>query len=182
MANYYCSARSNYFKVRDLKAFKEWVDHIGQGLTVSPKHPEGYDARAHRLRRLTTQLEDQGGRGVDLAEEIDQLRQQKEKEDNLPDQLLCLLCENADGGGWPCMIEDQETEEFIDFDFTAELADHLQKEEVAIIMEAGAEKLRYLTGFATAINHEGDILQVSISDIYKLVQEEWHITPTPAEY
>jgi len=67
-------------------------------------------------------------------------------------------------------------------DFYTEFSRHLEKDEVAILMEVGSEKLRYLVGFAMAINHEGDILQVSIRDIYKLVKEEWGIDPTPAEY
>ena len=29
MANYYATARSNYFAVKDETAFREWADHLG---------------------------------------------------------------------------------------------------------------------------------------------------------
>jgi hypothetical protein len=33
-------------------------------------------------------------------------------------------------------------------------------------MEIGAEKLRYLTGVAIAVNHKGRVVQLTLSDIY----------------
>jgi len=34
-------------------------------------------------------------------------------------------------------------------------------------MEIGAEKLRYLTGVAIAVKHNGRVVEVTLSDIYR---------------
>lgn len=51
-------------------------------------------------------------------------------------------------------------------DFFPELAQHLQDGEVAIITGCGYEKMRCMTGFATAVNSKGEIQYVSIEEIY----------------
>jgi hypothetical protein len=57
---------------------------------------------------------------------------------------------------------DEDTE----IDLVRELAEHLPKGQVAVLMEIGAEKLRYLTGVAIAVNHKGRVVQLTLSDIY----------------
>lgn len=58
----------------------------------------------------------------------------------------------GDGSGWPSTRYSHDGD---DIDLTAELATDLVDAAVAIIMETGAEKLRYLTGWAQAINSRG---------------------------
>jgi len=60
-----------------------------------------------------------------------------------------------------------ETDEPEEIDFLAELSLHLQPGWVAIIMEAGAEKLRYIAGFAAAVNSKGETREVTIQEIYE---------------
>ena len=55
----------------------------------------------------------------------------------------------VDGSGWPSTRyshdgDDVDVDVDVDVDLTAELATHLVDGAVAIIMETGAEKLRYL--------------------------------------
>jgi hypothetical protein len=69
--------------------------------------------------------------------------------------------------GWPTDRYNEATDEFEDFEFVPELAKHLAEGEVAVLMEAGHEKLCYLTGFATAVNWKGDTVSVDINDIYE---------------
>lgn len=90
------------------------------------------------------------------------------KEDD-PERFV-LLVEDGDDGGWPNWryYEDLEDEEEIDLH--AELAAHLAEGEVAILEEVGAEKLRYLVGYAVAVNHRGETLSVSIHEIYQKVR------------
>jgi hypothetical protein len=89
-----------------------------------------------------------------------------------------MIYPDMDGeSSWPCFFYDDNGEEH-DIDFEAELAEHLLADEVAIIMEVGHEKLRYLCGFATAIRkgkepHEYETLTVSLNDIYQRVEAEW---------
>lgn len=59
----------------------------------------------------------------------------------------------------------------VEIDFMDELAEHLADEEVAIFQEAGAEKMRYVSGHAIAINNKKDVRGVTLDDIYTLAKE-----------
>jgi hypothetical protein len=62
-------------------------------------------------------------------------------------------------------------EESVAVDFVGELAGHLADHEVMIIVGNGYEKMRYLTGFAVAINNKGERRQVTVEDIYELAKQ-----------
>lgn len=116
MANWYGTARSNYFHVKDNAAFLIWADACN-----------------------LDSFQDKEGRYAIAA---------------LSDQ------------GWPSSYIDEHGEDF-DLDLPMELATHLADGEVAILMEVGNEKLRYLTGYAVAVNSKGDIISVGLDEIYK---------------
>ncbi len=61
------------------------------------------------------------------------------------------------------------------------LAAYLKDDEVAVLMEVGSEKLRYLCGFATAVNSKGETVSISLEHIYELARK---LGPniTPAQY
>jgi hypothetical protein len=117
MANWYGSARSNYFCVKDNDAFLEWADSRGLGVF---KNEERRD-------------------------------------------LFAIHGGASDDGSWPGYDMEADTE----IDLVAELAQHLPKGQIAVLMEIGAEKLRYLTGVAIAINHKGRVVELTLSDIYR---------------
>jgi hypothetical protein len=71
--------------------------------------------------------------------------------------------DSTDGGSWPSFDLETDTE----VDIGAELAQHLPREEIAVLMKIGAEKLRYLTGIAIAVNHKGRAVVVSLDDVYR---------------
>jgi hypothetical protein len=96
--------------------------------------------------------------------------------------LVVLLGADDDGGGWPSTIYGEEGDDWVDFDILGTIGEHLVEGDVAILMEAGAEKLRYIVGVASAVNHKGQTLHVNIADIYNLVKKTWEIEPTEAEY
>lgn len=123
MANYYCTSRTNYFRVKDATKFTAWAAH--HELTVHPQ--EG--ASDH----------------------------------------FALAPNDSDNGAFPDL--DHETDEEIDF--AAELATHLDESSVAVLLETGAEKLRYLHGHATAINAQGDSVQICLDDIYTLAAQRF---------
>ncbi len=75
----------------------------------------------------------------------------------------------TDSGGWPTL----DTENDVEIDLTAEFAEHLSKEQVAILMEAGAEKLRYVIGEAAAVNSRGRVVFLSLGDIYRRAAREF---------
>ncbi len=79
-------------------------------------------------------------------------------------------------------VEDAE-EDDVEVDFITELASMLAEGSCAILMEAGSEKARYITGHAIAITCDGVIEQVSLSDIYRLLEDKHQgLSFTAAEY
>jgi hypothetical protein len=66
---------------------------------------------------------------------------------------------------------DGSGEEPRDADFVDELAGHLADQEVAIVMETGCEKMRYLVGFAIAINNKKERREIDLAKIYDLAKQ-----------
>ncbi len=87
----------------------------------------------------------------------------------------------AEEGFWPS-VRDDELGDPQDIDFVPELAAHLAEGEVAVLMQAGAEGLRYLVGTALAIHSDGRVLTIDVNDIYGRVKDAWGVEPTLAEY
>lgn len=79
---------------------------------------------------------------------------------------VALVCTGGGHGVWPTM--DWKAE---DVDLPALVAPHLEKDEVAVFIEIGSEKLRYLSGIAEAINHEGKRKRITLDDIYKQAEK-----------
>lgn len=127
MANYYATARSNYFQVKDLEAFKEW-------------------AQERNLRVLQTNSD--------------------------PNMVGVCPSDSLDDGGWPtCEVHDEETNTITEVDLFKELSKHLKDDHVAVLIEIGNEKLRYLTGYAVAINSDGEAGSVRLDEIYEQAAE-----------
>ncbi len=116
MANYYASARTNYFTVKDPVAFRQW-------------------AAKYKLEVVS----------------------------NNKQQLALLPSGHTDDGTFPSY----DPKEDQDIDFAVELSTHLVDGDVAIIIEVGAEKLRYLHGHAEAINSKGKRVFVNLDEIYE---------------
>ena len=84
-------------------------------------------------------------------------------------EYFTMMPDDSDSGTFPNF--DSETDDEIDF--AAELAAHLYEDSVAVILETGAEKLRYLHGHATAINAQGERIEISLDDIYVLAAQRF---------
>jgi hypothetical protein len=124
MANYYESARSNYFFVKDVDAFKAELDGSGLGI------------ESRKVGELTQV-------GLFASEE----------------------------NGFPFEKYDQETYDSTELDWADIFKRHLVENQVAIIMGAGAEKLRYISGWAIAYNNKGESKSINLGDIYDLAKE-----------
>ena len=81
-------------------------------------------------------------------------------------------------GGWPHVRGDN----YEDFDLVEELAQHLADGEIAVLVEAGAEKLRYITGEAIAVNSKGERVALSLGHIYELAEQAFGQRPSEAAY
>jgi len=127
MANYYGTARTNYFAVKDAEAFK---NEIGQ-------YPVNVIEEAHSVEGT----------------------------------LYGFLDNNADGAGMPYDKYDEDTDNYIEIDWEDLFRRHLKDGWVAVMMEAGAEKYRYITGYAVAYNNKGESRKINLDDIYKVALE-----------
>ncbi len=138
MANYYESARTNYFRVKDETAFKAFIDTVP---------------------------------GAELVTNSDGLFAVLFPDEGVPSSRYV----EKDG---------DEFGDYEEFDLMGELADHLADGSIAILMASGAEKLRYVSGYAEAVDNTGKTVRVSINDIYKLAKQEFgeKAEVTPAEY
>lgn len=98
-----------------------------------------------------------------------------------PEHPLCVWLEGDDDNGAfeSTYISDEGEDVEIDY---GELATHMADGQVWVLMSAGAEKLRYVTGWTQAYNSKGEQLSLRLSQIYELAKKEWGIDPTPAEY
>ena len=81
------------------------------------------------------------------------------------DKKLVALLSNGEGG-WNTSYYD-EAGDCVEISIETIVKEHLKKGEVAIFMQIGYEKLRYLAGGALAINSEGKAQYVDINEIYE---------------
>jgi len=131
MANYYATARSNYFAVKDEVTFRQWAEFAGLKV-LEPTH---------------------------IGQTPDGTRR------------LAIAPDGGNDDGWPTTRYNEETEEYDDVDVPEELVAYLKDGEVAVLMEVGSEKLRYLRGYATAVNSKGTIVNLSLESIYDLARK-----------
>lgn len=94
--------------------------------------------------------------------------------------LYAIADENGDG--WPSSIFDDEADEVVDIDLAAELAAHLAPGNVAVLIEVGFEKLRYLVGVAVAVHPDGRTLTTDLADIYDKASATFGVAVTQAMF
>jgi len=146
MANFYGTARTNYFKVKDQLAFYKAIENISDIEVV----------RQNPIRGEVPEGHDFGG--------------------------YAILVSDGDNGGFPSSGWDEANEVEVEFDLVYIVAEHLADGEVAIFMESGAEKMRYVDGYATAINNKLERRDISLNDIYDVAKELTTSNITRAEY
>jgi hypothetical protein len=96
--------------------------------------------------------------------------------------MFAVASDDPDTGCWPSYYYDEELDDDVDVDLFGMVAEHLEEGQVAVFMEAGAEKLRYVSGYAVAVNWEGEQVYVSLNDIYNLAKEKFGVMPDDASY
>ena len=87
-------------------------------------------------------------------------------------------------GGWPNDLYDEDAGEYEPFDLYDEIGAVLAPGEVAIFMEIGYEKMRYLTGYAIAVHSSGEWTRIGLEDIYVQARNQFHLEhfPSRVEY
>lgn len=80
--------------------------------------------------------------------------------------------------GIPLQKYDPELDQLVETDFCADLAAQLKPGWVAVVMEIGYEAMRYLHGYAVAVNASGKTTAVDLRDIYARAKRLGaHVTP-----
>ena len=96
----------------------------------------------------------------------------------------------TEDGSWPSWrcAEDEDGPHEVEFDFGTDVMPYVAEGEVLVVMTSGAEKLRYITGNASAYVRRGDkveVVSIGLYDIYAKAAttfgvDQHHITA--AEY
>ena len=63
--------------------------------------------------------------------------------------------------------------EYVDVEFLDELSKHLVDGEVAIVQEAGSEKLRYIVAYSVAVDSKGNQKWFNIDEVYNWADKEY---------
>ena len=79
------------------------------------------------------------------------------------DNTYCLLFPE----GVPAWVYNEDTGEDYQFEMEDFIRGYLADGSVCIIMETGAENMRYLSGWSVAFNNKGERKAVSLDDIYE---------------
>jgi len=122
--------RTNYFRVKDLSAFKAWVGRFSTDETLIVHRDEDAGLVA---------IQDDSGEGIPTT-----------------------YCDEA----WTDEGDDLE-----EFDFLGELGMHLQPGQVAIVMSSCHQGMRYVGGWAGAINADGESVGIALDDIHQLAEK-----------
>ncbi len=85
------------------------------------------------------------------------------------DSLVAILDDS--GEGVPAAYQGKDGEDDEDFDFLEDLAEQLQPGQVAIVMSSFHEGMRFVGGWAGAVNAEGARVEVGLDDIHRLAEQ-----------
>lgn len=96
--------------------------------------------------------------------------------------LYGIMDSNDAGGGLEWQKYDEDSGDYKEIEWLEIFSRHLADESVAVLMETGSEKHRYMVGYAVAVNNKNERVHVSLDDIYELALSELGSKVTPAVY
>lgn len=170
MANYYGSERTNYVRLKNEKAELDFQLLVA---IFGGEYVERFDKEGNRLCGALGNSEDGGfASSQDLAFVLKQRFVSPNPVSDLSADRLAQA--QADD------LEDVE----LNNGFLYEAHCLLAEGQVLIHLSAGAEKLRYICGYAEAISWTGESVTVSLDDIYEKAKTAFNLTesPTTASY
>lgn len=91
------------------------------------------------------------------------------------DQGHVALVATTDQGDWPQLYDADE--EPIDDGFWSAVAPHLADGAVAVFQTVGGEG-DHMTGYAAAVDKTGEVVEISIDDIFTIAQQRFGIAPS----
>jgi hypothetical protein len=127
MANFYEKARTNYFKVKDLVEFKEFIELF-------------YD--------------------IELL--VDERK----------GSYALLFSEES---GVPSQYYHDDKDEYIEVDFIYELSRFITDDSIVVIQAVGSENMRFVSGYAIAVNSKNEQVSININEIYELAKQKFGV-------
>lgn len=167
MANFQGTARTNYFRVKDEQAFRDLIDllpdqhlmtEVGKDdITRFGFYSDNPDDGCFPNRitfddNLTR--EDQLPAPFLLPDVLDDIDYYEQEDEN--GQVVKTIMD-------------------ITIDLPRLVSHYLAEGEVAVFMQAGAENVRYVSGWATAVNHLGRQVHIVLDDIYAKAAVAFHM-------
>ena len=92
-----------------------------------------------------------------------------------PDFIMISGDDDGDFSTSALVDLDDGGDEEVELDWAEWAQKHLAEGQVLIMMSAGAEKLRYVSGYAKAYSWMGNELTITLNDIYRAIQDHWAI-------
>ena len=150
--NFYGSARSNFFKVKDPEGFEAWALERALVVLESRLNPGSYAVFPNP---------DKGEDGC------------------WPTSVTLIPPEGLDEDARYDWLEAAGADEMeqVEIDVPSALAEQLAEGEIAVLMQAGSEGLRYVSGHATAVAWDGREVDIDLVDIYKLAATTFGVLP-----
>ncbi len=96
-------------------------------------------------------------------------------------ELVAMISGEGDTGGFYFTHYNDDTDEDVEW-WWPDITKHLADGQVLVAIEAGAEKLRYISGHAIAVHKDGRHVELSLNDIYERALSAFGIMATPAVY
>lgn len=91
------------------------------------------------------------------------------------DGKVGLMDANDDGGGFFFQHYDEVADDYVDYDPAELIAPLLLEGEVIVFEEVGFEKYRYLSGWAFAFDRSGEVVRVSLDDIFQVASDKFGV-------
>jgi predicted nucleic acid-binding Zn ribbon protein len=63
----------------------------------------------------------------------------------------------------------------VEVDFPDEVSQHLTDDSIAVFEAVGSEKIRYLNGYAIAVNGKGERVDINIAEIYERAKQKFGV-------
>lgn len=86
---------------------------------------------------------------------------------------LCFIA-TTDDGGWPGWVKDEEGFD-VEFDLAVHVCPFMADDQILVMMEAGGEKTRSITGSAIAYRKNGEKVSLFLDDIYDKAAEAFGV-------
>lgn len=82
----------------------------------------------------------------------------------------------SEESGVPSQYYDEDTDDFIEVDFIYELSRFITDDSIAVIQAVGSEKLRFVSGYAIAVNSKNEQVSININEIYERAKEKFGVS------